>query len=91
MRRPGFRAQLLIVLSLFLFLLNFIVGWIMIQHAQSAFKTQIEGRILDVTNMASAVINGDDYEKITASNGHSVEYKRVLEILTLYLCITAGG
>ena len=84
MRRPGFRAQLLMVLSLFLFLLNFIVGWIMIQHAQSAFKTQIQGRILDVTNMASAVINGDDYEKITASNAHSEEYKRVLGILTLF-------
>lgn len=84
MRKPGFQTQLLIVVSVFLILLNFIIGWLMVEHAKTALKKQIQERMLDITNTAASVIDGDMYEKITETNVHSPEYKHVLSVLSSF-------
>ena len=52
MRKVGFQTQILVVISVFLFLLNFVIGWFMVDHAKFALRKQIEERMLDITNTA---------------------------------------
>ena len=84
MRKVGFQTQVLVIISLFLFLLNFAFGWSMVNHAKFALRKQIEERMLDITNTAASVIDGDMYEKISASNAHSPEYRHVLSVLSSF-------
>lgn len=80
----GFRGQLILSFCVFLLALNLLIGYAMIEHAKSALKQQIQERMLDITNTAASVIDGDMYEKITDSNAHSPEYRHVLSVLTSF-------
>lgn len=84
MKRFNFEIQFLAAISLLLLLINVSIGWMMIRHARVALKTQIQERMLDVTNSAASMIDGDKYEKVTATNGDSEEYKHVYTVLSTF-------
>ena len=81
MKKPVFQLQFLIVVSVFLLLLNLSVGWIIFSHMSAVLKTQIQDRMLGVANTAASMIDGDKYEKITATGGDSPEYRHVFGVL----------
>ena len=84
MKRFNIEMQFLVIISLLLLLLNGILGWMMVSHARVALKTQIQQRMLDVTNTAASMIDGDKYEKITATNADSEEYRHVHSVLSTF-------
>ena len=82
--RTGVRTQVLIILSVFLILLNFIMGKIMMEYTQTSLRTQIHSRMLDTAASAASMIRGDDYEKITKNNADSPEYRHVKQVLEIF-------
>ena len=84
MKRFNLEIQFLVMISLLLLLINISIGWMMVRHVKVALKTQIQERMLDVTNSAASMIDGDKYEKITATNGNSEEYKHVYTVLSTF-------
>ena len=58
-RRCGERSGYIVMVSAFLIMLNVVLGVFMINRSQKAIITQIEGRMLDITNTAADMLNGD--------------------------------
>ena len=58
-RRFGERSGYIVIVSAFLIMLNVVLGVFMINRSQKAIIIQIEGRMLDITNTAADMLNGD--------------------------------
>ena len=65
-------------------LFNLAFGVILSKAALKAMRAQIDERMLDISNTAAAMINGDDLAKMTADDQGSPEYQRVMENLTYF-------
>ena len=76
------KYTLLIITLMILFNLAF--GVILSKAALKAMRAQIDERMLDISNTAAAMINGDDLAKMTADDQGSPEYQRVMENLTYF-------
>ena len=76
------RYTIFICLGIVVF--NLIFGYCLTQVAAKAMRTQIDGRMLDVSNTAAAMIDGDDLEALTKDDYGSPEYERVMETLTYF-------
>ncbi len=76
------RYTIFVCIGLVIFNLAF--GYILTKEAAKAMRTQINERMLDISNTAAAMINGDDLAKLTADDLGSPEYQRIMEILTYF-------
>ena len=70
------------ILALILLLTtNVLMGVILVKISKDALRTQIEARMLDVSNTAAAQIDGDVIKHIKAEHKDSADYNRTLDIL----------
>ncbi|MBR5090938.1 MAG: hypothetical protein IK093_16040, partial [Ruminiclostridium sp.] len=58
-RKVDSTAKYMALLVLILFIVNTILGGMLTYQSYSAMKAQINSRMLDITNSASAMLNGD--------------------------------
>ena len=59
MKRLSPAARSLILICAFLLAMNFLPGFVLIRNSQHAIREQIESRMLDVSNTAAAMLDGD--------------------------------
>ncbi len=76
------KYTLIICIGLVLF--NVIFGYVLIKESAKAIRTQINERMLDISNTAAAMLNGDDLAKLTKDDYGSPEYQRVMDTLTYF-------
>ena len=84
MRRLNRTTVYLIVFSVFLLAVNVTLGFILTNQSSAAMRTQIENRMLDVSNTAAAMLDGDILEKLEAEDRDTPEYQNVLKMLTCF-------
>ena len=75
---------LLILVIVFLLLLNFTLGYLMLRQSSSALISLIQNRMLDISNTAASMLDGDSLSRLTAEDAGSREYQETLDILTYF-------
>lgn len=72
----------MILFCVFLLTVNISLGLVLIRQADEAIRTLIENRMLDVSNTAAAMLDGDALEALEADGVDTPEYQSVLKTLT---------
>ena len=80
-RRFGERSGYIVMVSAFLIMLNVVLGVFMINRSQKAIITQIEGRMLDITNTAADMLNGDKLKNLKKEDYYTKDYQDALKTL----------
>ena len=83
-RRLGQTGIYIIVISAFLIAVNAALGFALIRQSSAAIRSMIESRMLDVSNTAAAMLDGDTLEKLQADDKDTPEYQGVLKMLMCF-------
>ena len=71
----------LIIISAVLLIADLCLGILLIGQSGKALKTMIEARMLDISNTAAEMIDGDVYETITVDDQGTPKYMEIYHIL----------
>ena len=82
--KSNLNIRFLLSATLFLLVVNFSLGLILTKESTDVMKEQIGNRMLDVSNTAASMLNGDVLRDIQAEDANTPEYKEILETLTYY-------
>ncbi len=77
-------SKYLIYISVVLIMFNAFLGMFLTRQSSRAMKNLINNRMLDISNTAAAMLNGDELEKINAEDINSPEYQNILKMLTYF-------
>lgn len=64
---------------------NLALGYALVHQSASTMKSLINQRMLDVSNTAAAMLNGDELEQLFANNKDSEAYRHTLDVLNIFL------
>lgn len=80
-------TKYLLMICSVVFAVNLVMGFVIAHQSKEALVTQINARMLNVSNTAAASIDGDMLETVTAEDkvSGSEKYNEIMDILTLYL------
>ena len=84
MRKPGRAAVYLIMVCVFLLIANVTLGLVLSRQSGAAMRTLINSRMLDVSNTAAAMLDGDMLEVLQAEDQDAPAYQSVLKTLTYF-------
>ncbi len=84
MKKLNHATKYTIFICIFLTIFNLIFGYVIVKVSAKAIRTQIDERMLDISNTAAAMVNGDDLENLTADDLDSPEYQRVMDTLRYF-------
>lgn len=85
MKKLNRTAKYLILLCTFLLAADVFLGCVLIRQSIAAIRTMIEKRMLDVSNTAAAMLDGDLLENLEAGSQDTPEYQQVLKTLNYFL------
>ena len=77
MKRLNPAARSLILICAFLLTMNVLLGFVLIRNSQHAIREQIESRMLDVSNTAAAMLDGDILRTLQAEDVNTPEYRAI--------------
>ncbi len=81
-KRISTTTTYLLLLAVFSILANTVLGVLLTRQSNAAIQSMIRSRMLDVSNTAAYMIDGDALRGITPEDAGSAEYESVMEILT---------
>ncbi len=82
--KSNLNRKFLLFATLFLLVVNFSLGLVLTKESTDAMKEQIGDRMLDVSNTAASMLDGDVLRDIQAEDADTPEYKEILETLTFF-------
>ena len=77
-------SQYFVILIVFLIFVNAFLGFLLSFQSASAMRAQIQGRMLDISNTAAAMLDGDTLRNISPENKGSPEYENVMKTLSYF-------
>ena len=77
MKRLSPAARSLILICAFLLAMNVLLGFVLIRNSQHAIREQVESRMLDVSNTAAAMLDGDILRTLQAEDVNTPEYRAI--------------
>ncbi|MBO4846092.1 MAG: diguanylate cyclase [Lachnospiraceae bacterium] len=77
-------TKYLILISIFLIAVIFTLGVVLTQKSSNAMKSLIRSRMLDISNTAAAMLDGDALGSIEAADIDTPQYQSVLKTLTYF-------
>ena len=80
----GRTSLYLIIVCSFLLIVNATLGIVLALQSSDALKSLIRDRMLDVSNTAADMIDGDILGTITAEDENTPEYRNIMRTLTCY-------
>lgn len=81
----GFRSRNIIIISLFLVVVVLSLGFLLTRQSNRALISQIQGRMLDIANTASDMVNGDELKRLEAEDRDTEEYQKVIRTLKCFM------
>ena len=76
--------QLVIILSIFLLAVNGTLGVLLMNQSKNSLQDQMRKRMLDISNSAAALIDGDALEKLQKEDVDTEPYQHALGILRTF-------
>lgn len=83
-KRSRFSRQIIIVVSIFLLAVNGCLGVILIAQSKNALQSMLRERMLDLSNSAAALLDGDVLESLTKEDEQTKPYQDSLAILRAF-------
>lgn len=80
----GQRSRYIIIILLFLVVVNVTLGFVLTRQSNKALASQIQGRMLDISNTAADMLDGDDLKRFTAEDKDTEKYKSALRTLACF-------
>ena len=80
-RKRSFGSRNLILALMLLVIANAVMGLILLYQSKTAMQTQIEQRMLDISNTAADMLNGDALKSLTKEDENTPEYQDGLKTL----------
>ena len=77
-------TKYLILICVFLITVNISLALVLTHQSDSALRTLIENRMLDISNTAAAMLDGEVLESIEARDVNTPEYQSVLKTLSIF-------
>ena len=77
MKRLSPTARSLILICAFLLAMNLLLGFVLIWNSQHAIREQIESHMLDVSNTAAAMLDGDVLRTLQAEDVNTPEFRAI--------------
>ena len=82
--RKSATSTYLIIVTLFLLVVNASLGLLLMLQSSSAMITLMERHMLDISNTAADMLDGDTLERLTEADRGTEGYRRVMETLTYF-------
>ena len=82
--RLGHTGVIILAISAFLLLVNVSLGFVLTKQSSDAMRALIENRMLDVSNTAAALLDGDTLEKLEAEDKETPEYQTAFKMLSCF-------
>ena len=76
--------RFLLLATIFLLIVNSSLGFLLMRQSTKAMRALIANRMLDVSNTAAAMIDGDVLGNISKEDEDTPEYQAILKTLTYY-------
>ncbi len=83
-RTPGLAVEFTVTATILLLVANIFLGTILIDNSKEAMKTLINSRMLDVSNVAADMLDGDTLEKLRAEDMDSPGYRKINDTLAVF-------
>ncbi|MBR3242378.1 MAG: hypothetical protein IKF90_06725, partial [Parasporobacterium sp.] len=83
-KKMSLRARAILLVAIFILVSNLVLGIILVTQSRNATKAQINDRMLDIVNSASAMLDGDVLDNLKAEDKGSSEYQHVYDILSRF-------
>lgn len=77
-------SKYIFLMVAFLLILNISLGYILMKQAQTTVINLMQTRMLDISNTAAAMINGDDLKDITPEDKGTEKYDSIMRTLTYF-------
>jgi diguanylate cyclase (GGDEF)-like protein len=84
MKKMNPASKYLIYVCVVLIMFNAFLGMFLTRQSSRAMKNLINNRMLDISNTAAAMLDGDELENLKAEDINSPEYQNVLKMLTYF-------
>lgn len=81
-RRKSITTWKYVFAATLMMLVNILLGLFLSEKSGEAMKTLISARMLDITNTAADMIDGDILKNITPEDAGTPEYEEIMEVLT---------
>lgn len=82
--RFGFTARAVALACVLLLVVNLALGYALVSQSMAVIKSLINERMLDVSNTAAAMIDGDAYEALSAEDEGTEAYQAVYDTLAIF-------
>ena len=82
--KSKYTTKYLILVIVFLLALNISLGYLLMGQSKNSIITLIRTRMLDISNTAAAMLDGDDLETITPDDEGTEKYESVMRTLTYF-------
>lgn len=77
-------TRALLLISAFLITAILLLGIVLVRQSNKAMKRQIDARLLDITETAADMIDGDVYQNLTKDSIGSPEYQKIYDMLSFF-------
>ena len=83
-KKIGLTIRLLAIIAALLLVVSVLQGVLLMNQSGSALRTLIRSRMLDISNTAAAMLDGDALEKLTADDEQTEPYQQALDALRVF-------
>lgn len=83
-KKQSAKFHLLYLFIPLLLLVNVSLGFLLLRQSSSALISLIQGRMLDISNTAASLLDGDVLARLTREDEGTADYQHVKDILTPY-------
>ncbi len=73
------------IIIVFIIAIDLILGGLMLRESQRAMISLIHSRMLDISNTAAAMIDGDELKSMEPEKSQTKEYKKIMWILSSFM------
>lgn len=83
-KRSLYSKSLILIISIFLLIVNGFLGTVLILQSNKDLRQEMSGRMLDILNSASALLDGDILSSLQKEDYDTPQYQNSLKILRSY-------
>lgn len=83
-KKMNLRTKVILIAATFILMTNLVLGFGLTYRMQTATKTQINERMLDIVNSAAAMLDGDVLARLRAEDKGTPEYEQVYDTLAKF-------
>ncbi len=84
MKKLSLTTQIIVFLSVFVLAVNLVLSFILMDVSKRALRSLIYDRMLDISNTAAAMLDGDTLRDLKKEDRDTPEYRGILDALTVF-------